>query len=1050
MKRPARHIFLPAAALLLSCGAQPTIVPTRNLERPSDMTFVCLNATGATGQNTGVVSGRPMTACHPPGDKDPTVTDYADRGLGTFALVTNTARGEVAVIDMDAGRLLDLDPLLPGFNMVPVGLLPESLAASPDGCRALTANRGSCDLTLLDPSRLLAAKLRGHRSSTGIGSPTQTIVPRTRSGRLRVAPGEVVFLPQTLPSGVDITEGRMLCDASGARDGDKTVPWRALVTFPACDLLALIDLPSGEITSSLYIRPTGLVPAGADPVCPTECGGLAAAEATADAGAAAMTDVPKTLHIAPMALLPDGSRVYVGGTDAPFIAAVDVMADGLHAPATGGLIPLHEDALGTTRLRLSVDPYTSLGKNADGFLGSRGEFLYAFARDGSVRVLLVGPRGPALPVEQECDVNGETPPTVVRDQDAETGCIPWSDGPGARRRKPFAQGPGIRVPVSSEVDVPPPIPRDIAFARLVVPGEFTVATDPDRTIDGAFGFLLTSSGQVYLTNLAPTLRMGESVPYTHSFRDANFSAVNANGKGAPRLDTEPIQNFTATSVPFATRVTFPSKVQSPRIENPYIATTSMTKDSNPWITFPDPSAVVPQRWTVIWEDILPGSNRSSGTVEPAGGGGPGAGAVIDAGGDFCGTGVLPGDVVTFVGCTVDTDCGPLGTARCYQEAPGAPGMCFSNERVRNDALVRSCLRASNSRRRYEVIRATPTRLDLGLKFDEVPKPSVAPCATDKDCQPDQVHGPALSGSDTLGFECKSLAPDQPMRCVKRCGSKVAAGGVPIPNDRLCRNGHVCEDVGAPSDVGPICVEGPPLQAACAQDRVRYRVQAGRSYLVLGGAQPRVPAVKTIGGLCTLDPARNPNMTNRIPIGPFPKEWARAPRCADVPGNQDVPLATIVTRPPTTESGVGNPCFFVGANGDEGAAGSEATHVKVLFQNQQIRFVMTNLEQYPGDAASIAFDVAGGFIPEIVGSSGDATVTLGNRIVTSPLQTPESPGRPQGEATATYLSFPYLYVVDQGRSSSGSRGQILRLNPRTGTLGIGRFDSQFNRSTFPIQ
>ena len=49
-----------------------------------------------------------------------------------------------------------MDKSTSGYGRVPLGTLPEQISSTTDGCRLVTANRGSCDLTLVDPSTLLA------------------------------------------------------------------------------------------------------------------------------------------------------------------------------------------------------------------------------------------------------------------------------------------------------------------------------------------------------------------------------------------------------------------------------------------------------------------------------------------------------------------------------------------------------------------------------------------------------------------------------------------------------------------------------------------------------------------------------------------------------------------------------------------------------------------------------------------------------------------------------------------------------------------------------
>ena len=52
-----RKLLLVSLLVTVGCSAQPTVVPVRNLERPSDMSFVCMRVL----QGTTVLTGRPLT-----------------------------------------------------------------------------------------------------------------------------------------------------------------------------------------------------------------------------------------------------------------------------------------------------------------------------------------------------------------------------------------------------------------------------------------------------------------------------------------------------------------------------------------------------------------------------------------------------------------------------------------------------------------------------------------------------------------------------------------------------------------------------------------------------------------------------------------------------------------------------------------------------------------------------------------------------------------------------------------------------------------------------
>ena len=252
MKAPAQ--LLVAASLLVACSETPTVIPTKNLDRPTDMGFACLgilmDADGrpvTDSEGRLLLSGQPMNVCHPPNAVDPPVVTNGQRTLGTFAFVPNTGRGELAVGDLDSGRLLDLGPLSPGYGMLPIGGDADRIAASQDGCWIATANRTTCDFALIDPARLLAGAFSNSSSTVSpttcagtlpadcAAEPLRRLVVRTNAGPLRTAVGDIAFLPNAAPG--------TSCQAQ-ARP-------RAVATFPGCDLVALLDLSFADATATI-------------------------------------------------------------------------------------------------------------------------------------------------------------------------------------------------------------------------------------------------------------------------------------------------------------------------------------------------------------------------------------------------------------------------------------------------------------------------------------------------------------------------------------------------------------------------------------------------------------------------------------------------------------------------------------------------------------------------------------------------------------------------------------------------------------------------------
>ncbi|HVV52366.1 MAG TPA: hypothetical protein VHO06_22055, partial [Polyangia bacterium] len=287
MKRQRQRLGLPVAAAVLaaglSCGPAPNLLPINDLDRPTDVAFMCFGAfpepaAGADGGGPDAgaasaleVTGRPMRACHPPGQYDPGATTTTR----TFAFMPNSAAGTLSAVDADHWKLVDLNPDTGGYGTAPLGQDPEQISVSDDGCRIISANRGSCDLTLVDPSILVAPMLNAENggrvdlASRPLRTYAQTFRPIKGDGTaLIAAPYEAVFLPQdtssllTAPTSTSLPllpSQNALCgdtpavDPAGWPASTGAKSWYVLVTYPSCDLIALVALPSGRIVSSAHV-----------------------------------------------------------------------------------------------------------------------------------------------------------------------------------------------------------------------------------------------------------------------------------------------------------------------------------------------------------------------------------------------------------------------------------------------------------------------------------------------------------------------------------------------------------------------------------------------------------------------------------------------------------------------------------------------------------------------------------------------------------------------------------------------------------------------------
>lgn len=122
-------------ALLVTdgCTQQSVATSLRSLEHSGRISFVCLAAPGTIPS-----AGLPLERCNSVRFESP--NDYGVFGGETtqphlYALLTQTTRGEVAVIDMStkANAVLDQNPRVPGANFLPIAAQPVDIVSTSDG-----------------------------------------------------------------------------------------------------------------------------------------------------------------------------------------------------------------------------------------------------------------------------------------------------------------------------------------------------------------------------------------------------------------------------------------------------------------------------------------------------------------------------------------------------------------------------------------------------------------------------------------------------------------------------------------------------------------------------------------------------------------------------------------------------------------------------------------------------------------------------------------------------------------------------------------------------
>lgn len=454
------------------------------------------------------------------------------------ALVTNTNRGEVAVVDTQTqvsglntiGDIANLQDRRPGYGLLPVGLLPQHIRARGD--LAVTANAGSCDLSVIDLTAVtkLIAQPRGCQPATGDGpsSCPVTVTPKIQGQPLGLRPSWLEILPWTVGS---------------AR--------RALVAFPSCGLVADVDLASGELKEGVLFGggDARLLKDTKDFLalrCPADCGSGAAATEVPDGGAGGARSLPASFAIDEL-----GRRILIGdelGDKLTLLSYDPDVGDGQHfsAPRQRPLDfsgpPIHprsgERGIDVVR----AGPRTGAG-----------HFAYLVARDATVHVF-------NLDTESECETNPDPrylqelaiqgPGRVLPDEEMEQNLRRFSCLPvGATPRSPQAYSPGIALPDGS-------LPRDVAFVHSDIPCDPAdpecpyapvvdqnnnvpfVSASPDNWV-GDFAWILGSSGvtqAVQIADYCPQPSYRACFPEAAAKWRAALLMTRSQGEPSPETD----------------------------------------------------------------------------------------------------------------------------------------------------------------------------------------------------------------------------------------------------------------------------------------------------------------------------------------------------------------------------------------------------------------------------------------------------------------------------------------------------------------------------------
>jgi hypothetical protein len=125
----ATGVLAAAGGVTASCSQSPTNVAVRTFDLAQKVDVVCMQVNDANG--VGLTTGPVPVAqdnCAPVAAG----TSGAPLQFHLYATVTQLARGELAVVDLTAGNVVDEDRATPGINFIPVGPTPTDVVVAPD------------------------------------------------------------------------------------------------------------------------------------------------------------------------------------------------------------------------------------------------------------------------------------------------------------------------------------------------------------------------------------------------------------------------------------------------------------------------------------------------------------------------------------------------------------------------------------------------------------------------------------------------------------------------------------------------------------------------------------------------------------------------------------------------------------------------------------------------------------------------------------------------------------------------------------------------------
>ena len=237
-----------AAVFGASCGQTPVNVPIRTFEGAQKVAVVCLEVNDSNGTALPTAKPSSQNLCAP---VPPNVVG-SPLPYHLISVVTQTTRGELAVVDLTAGYVVDEDKSTPGINFIPVGKNPTDVAVSPDAMWTYVSSAAPTKPAIY---AIPSSRLLGDSTSTATPPLLLTDLP-------------ACSLPQIPLALAVATTPKASAADGGTADGGNGADGGAAVTY---SILALLSGQGRTPAQVVAIDPTMLTdnvaPTGALPPC---------------------------------------------------------------------------------------------------------------------------------------------------------------------------------------------------------------------------------------------------------------------------------------------------------------------------------------------------------------------------------------------------------------------------------------------------------------------------------------------------------------------------------------------------------------------------------------------------------------------------------------------------------------------------------------------------------------------------------------------------------------------------------------------------------------